>query len=364
MQVDTASGGAAGGHGREGRAWALGALGSFLLLLIVSELFCRTLLGTGALYGLVDASGTLTSVAEVKARARAFAGRQAVGLLGDSVAGVTALVQHRVPRARQRSLTAELDRRLTPRGVLPLSADGLLLPDVEGLLETLEAPPRDVILLLNFRMFARSWETEASAGSRDGLLPVAMAGPREAPSAAAAKGRLDARLYESAAGASSLFLVTQVLRARLFVPTRKDAIERGLARLLPAAEDDDLAASVLRLRIAPIYEDRDWNPASPAFSSLGRILARRRSAGRTLVALVPQNPSETAAIAPERLQSNRDLLKRTVVNALGADSAWIDLSDAMPQDAFLDHCHLTGEGNARLAGTLAAAFVQPGRAAP
>lgn len=364
MQVETASPGAAGGRGQEGRSFALGALTSLLLLLIVSELACRALLGTGALYGLVDASGTLTSVAEVKARARAFAPRKAVGLLGDSVAGVTALVQHRVPRARQRSLTAELDRRLSPRGVLPLSADGLLLPDVEGLLEALEDPPRDVVLLLNFRMFARTWETEASASSRDGLLPAAMAGRRESPSAAGAKGRLDARLYESAARASSLFLVTQVLRARLFVPTRKDAIERGLSRLLPTAEDDELAASVLRLRIAPIYEDRDWNPSSPAFSSLGRILARRRSAGRTLVALAPQNPSETAAIAPERLRSNRDLLKRTVVSALGADGAWIDLSDALPQDAFLDHCHLTGEGNVRLAEDLAAAFAGPGRAVP
>lgn len=364
MQVDTEFPGAAGGRGKEGRAFTRGALTSLLLLLVVSETSSRLLLGTGALYGLVDASGTLTSVAEVKARARAFAGRQAVGLLGDSVAGVTALVQHRVPRARQRSLTAELDRRLTPRGILPLTADGLLLPDVEGILEALEDPPRDIVLLLNFRMFAPTWETEASASSRDAFLPVAMSGRREIPAADAARGRLDARLYESAAGASSLFLVTQVLRARLFVPTRKDAIERGLARLLPAAEDDDLAASVLRLRIAPIYEDRDWNPTSPAFSSLGRILARRRSAGRTLVALVPQNPSETAAIAPERLRSNRDLLRRTVVGALGADGAWIDLSDTLPQDAFLDHCHLTGEGNARLAEALVAAFVRPGRAAP
>jgi hypothetical protein len=303
-------------------------------------------------------------VAEVKARARAFAPRGAVGLLGDSVAGVTALVQHRVPRARDLTLTAELDRRLSPRGVLPLSADGLLLPDVEGLIETLDEQPRDVVLLLNFRMFARTWESEPSASSRDAFLPAALALRRTARTANRPTNHLDSTLYESAAGASSFFLVTQVLRARLFVPTRKDAIERALARLLPAAEDDDLAASVLRLKIAPIYEDRDWNASSPAFASLGRILAWRPGGGRTLVALTPQNPSETAAIPPDRLRSNRELLKRTVEGALTPNGTYLDLADALPESAFLDHCHLTGDGNARLAETLAAAFRRPGKGAP
>ena len=364
MQGETGSAREARGSGEEGRAFALGALTSLSLLLLVAELLCRTLLGTGALYRLVDASGTLTSVAEVRARTRAFAARGAVGLLGDSVAGATALVQHRVPGAREVTLTAALDRRLSPRSVLPLSADGLLLPDVEGLLERIGEAPRDVILLLNFRMFARTWEPEASAGSRDALLPAALALRRGAGKASGSTGRLDSRLYESAAGTSSFFLVTQVLRARLFVPTRKDAIERALARLLPSAEDDDLAASVLRLKVAPIYEDRDWNAASPAFASLGRILARRRTSGRTLVALAPQNPSETAGIAPGRLRSNRELLKTAVEGALTANGAYLDLADALPEDAFLDHCHLTGEGNARLAGALAAAFDRLGKEAP
>jgi hypothetical protein len=32
---------------------------------------------------------------------------------------------------------------------------------------------------------------------------------------------------------------------------------------------------------------------------------------------------------------------------------YLDWSDAMPTPLFLDHCHLTKEGNARLAGRLA-----------
>ncbi|MFN7986380.1 MAG: hypothetical protein U0529_02845 [Thermoanaerobaculia bacterium] len=344
-------GGAAAIADREdaGRSFALGALTSLAALLLLAELVCRSLLATGGLYRLVDASGSLTSVAEARARARAFAPGDAVALLGDSVAGPTALLQHRVPGARGKTLTAELGRRLAPRGVLPLSADGMLLPDLEGLLESLDEEPRDAVLLLNFRMFAAPYESPGAAASRDAFLPRGDVALR---SARPAGDRLGSRLYESAAAASPFFLVTQVLRARAFAPSRKDVLERVLARLLPAADDDDLAASVLRLRIAPIYEDRAWNASAPAFASLSRILARRRSA-RTLVALTPQNPVETASLSPERLRSNRDLLRRAVEAGLGPAGRYLDLADALPEDAFLDHCHLTGQGNARVAEALA-----------
>jgi hypothetical protein len=108
------------------------------------------------------------------------------------------------------------------------------------------------------------------------------------------------------------------------------------------------------LRLAVLYEDRDWNAASPAFVSLRRLLSRRAAAPRgfTVVALVPQNPAETAAMSPERLAGNRALVKRVVEDAGGR---FLDLVDAFPESAFLDHCHLTGEGNARLAAQLDAA---------
>ncbi|MBL8111846.1 MAG: hypothetical protein JNK60_03095, partial [Acidobacteria bacterium] len=232
-----------------------------------------------------------------------------MGLLGDSVAGPTALLQNAVERAREQTLTAHLARRLP---VLPLSADGLLLPDLEGLYERLgEDAPANLLVLLNFRMFAASFEVPEEALSRDALLPERAADLADARRRAGKGDAMGRRLYESAARASAFFLVSQTLRARLLAPSRKDLVERGLARLLPAADDEDLTASVLRLKVAPFSEDRDWNAASPAFRSLRRLLSRRTT-GFTAVALVPQNPAETAAVSPERLARNRALVKRVV----------------------------------------------------
>ena len=60
-------GGAAAIADREdaGRSFALGALTSLAALLLLAELVCRSLLATGGLYRLVDASGSLTSVADI-----------------------------------------------------------------------------------------------------------------------------------------------------------------------------------------------------------------------------------------------------------------------------------------------------------
>ncbi len=346
----------------ERRDFARGALAAFAVLLCAAELGARLLVSSGNLPRVIDVSGSLTTLAELRSRARALRG--ATGLLGDSVAGPTALLQHPVPRARGETPAARPGTRMP---ISSLSADGLTLPDLEGLAERLgDGAPADVFVLLNFRLFAASFEPPADALSREALLPSSAedlraarrsAAPATSATAAKTGDALGRRLYESAADVSRLFLVSQALRARVLAPSRKDVVERSLARLLPAAEDEDLTASLLRLRIAPFYEDRDWNPDSPAFASLRRLLSRRANgAGATVVVLVPQNPGETASLAPSRLAGNRALVRSAAESVLGPRGRFVDLVDALPAGAFLDHCHLTGEGNARLAGELAFAM--------
>ncbi len=96
----------------------------------------------------------MTSLAEIRDRlSYAAPPDHRIYLLGDSVLGASALMEHRIPQARIQTLSRQLKQRLADAGVnaVSLGSDGLLMPDIDGLTaEFSAAPPEKVLLLLNF----------------------------------------------------------------------------------------------------------------------------------------------------------------------------------------------------------------------
>src|SRR6185369_8140463 len=152
------------------KTFLLGAFLSFFGLLALVELFLRLSVPTGFWYRHYDFSGDMTSLAELRDRLELAAPKERrVLLLGDSVLGASALIEHRLPQARTQTLTCFLTTELNSRqqSALSLGSDGLLLPDLEGLTaEAATRPPERILLLLNVRMFARDFLQGPKALSR------------------------------------------------------------------------------------------------------------------------------------------------------------------------------------------------------
>lgn len=321
---------------------------TFAALLAFTEIACRVFAATGFLYRRFDLSGALTSLAEVDDRLRiVHSDPRAVVLLGDSVLGGTALWEHREPRAREAALASGLRRELarTGRASVSLGADGLLLPDLQALAQPIaEAHPGAVLLLVNFRMLASEFQSTERATSRDFLAPARPHGSTGSPEPV-----LSRLLFTEASRHVALFRTAQLVRVLWYFPTQRDAIQRLVDPLFSPDQSDDVREAALRLKIAPIYRET-WRMDAIALRA-ARDLVRTLSVRgiRTVVALAPQNPAVVEAVGdPEAFRRNRALLRETL-----APATLHDLADRYPDDLFLDHCHLTAEGNQLLAVELA-----------
>ena len=213
-----------------------GAVTSFLSLLLISEIVLRVTVPTGFWYRHFDLSGDMTSLAEIRDRIRYSVpdGHQVL-LLGDSVLGASALMEHRIPDARemtlsnflQRSLKGETDGYVVLGNMeyaLSLGSDGLLLPDIQGLsAEFSSHPPESILLLLNFRMFSKEFAEGPKALSRQFLmadLPEDIQkrlAPDKAPSEEA---RLSDKLYTWMADQWFFFRETQMAKGLWYYPSQ------------------------------------------------------------------------------------------------------------------------------------------------
>jgi hypothetical protein len=326
---------------------------TFVLLLVATELVCRAFASSGFLYRRLDVSGALTSVPEIEDRLRSR-GPGAVVLLGDSILGGTALWEHRVEHPRARALGAALAKELAAsgRGTVGLAADGLLLPDLEPLArKAADARAGSVLLLLNFRMFAAEFQTPERAISRDFLVP-----PRAGGGEKAQEASLSRTLFDGAARDLATFRTAQLLRTLWYFPTQKDALQRLVEPFFGPEETDDVREAALRLKIAPYYKDA-WSPASPAFHALLRISLEMKRRGVPLaVALAPQNPEVVEGVGDRAtFEKNRALLAASLART---SRPLLDLSAKYPAESFLDHCHLTADGNHALAADLAHAALE------
>jgi len=341
------------------RRTAAAAALTFALLAGCAELLSRGLSSAGALYGQVSLSGVLTSLPELEDRIGWGLRGQSppVLLLGDSVLGASALSERGQPRARHRTLPAALAGQRASMGsrVVSLAADGLVPGDLEALSYVLERMvgrsnrPARVVLVVNVRMLASELDRDGQRVSRNFLLPALPPASRaELVPAPAAQGEaIGARLYAGAATVSALFRLSQQLRTLWYYPTPQDARQRLVETVFGKPPVGDVEEAALRMRVEGFYQEV-WREDAPAAHALRRLIpALRRADPRLLVVFSPQNPSYRTKGGPELAAANANLL-RTIVEG-EAPGAFVDLSAVFGEEFFLDHCHMTAEGNLRLA---------------
>jgi hypothetical protein len=331
---------------------------TFLLLLAFAELVSRGLSSAGALYGQISLSGVITSLPELEDRVRWGLRGQSppVLLLGDSVLGASAMCERGQPGARRSTLPSALaDRRAPVRSrVVSLAADGLVPGDLEAISYVLErtvsrlARPARVVLVVNVRMLASELDREGQRVSREFLLPALPPASRAELVPAAPRGEaIGTRLYGGAASASALFRLSQQLRTLWYYPTPADARQRLVEAVFGKPPAGDVEEAALRMRVEGFYQEL-WREDAPAARALRRLIpALRHADPRLLVVFSPQNPSYLEKGGPEVATANANLL-RTIVGK-GDTVSFVDLSAAFGEKLFLDHCHLTAEGNLRLA---------------
>ena len=273
-------------------------------------------------------------------------------MLGDSVLGATALWEHRVPQPKHQTIPAYLAQESASLGwsVESLGADGLLLPDLEALgREVDRAPPSRLLIVLNVRMFAPEFAEPAKALSRDFLLP-ALSGELPDPRMAGLEDSLDARLSAASARFSVLLRTARQLQPLWYFPTRRDAFRRWLEPETGAsALSADLEEAALRLKVDPYYRAR-WDSSSLPFRALGALLDGTRGRGGAVVVLTPQNPDFVGD--RDLFDLNRRVLREFIVARRDPSVLYRDFADRFPPERFLDHCHLTPEGNREYAQAL------------
>jgi len=332
---------------------------TFMLLAGCAELVSRGLSSSRALYGRISLSGVLTSLPGLEDGVRWGLRGQSppVLLLGDSVLGASAMFERGRPDARRSTVPAALaGRRASMRSrVVSLAADGLVPGDLEAIAYVLDqtvsrsARPARVVLVVNVRMLASELDRDGQRVSRDFLLPALPPSSRaELVPAATSRGEaIGTRLYGAAASASVLFRLSQQLRALWYYPTPADARQRLVEVVFGKPPTGDVEEAALRMRVEGFYQEL-WREDAPAVRALRRLIpALRHADPRLLVVFSPQNPSYMARGGPELEAANANLL-RTIVGP-GASGSFVDLSSAFGEALFLDHCHLTAEGNLRLA---------------
>jgi len=335
---------------------AAGLLAGLLICLASSELFCRWAAGAGLWYRHWDFTGDLTSLPEVQDRLHSVSGKTPrLLILGDSVLGPTALREHRASFPREQSLSSNLKNEFWRDHwtALSLGADGLLLPDVEALgLEILKDPPQKILLILNMRMFAPEFLQGSKALSRaffrEEFPPEVSASFKpEKPS------EVGALVENWSCRHWVLFRTCNLLKTLWYFPSRKDFFQSLLENLGPPP-DEDLRQASLKFKIAPYYEYRPWDADSIPFQSLDRFLRRLSKAQVPVqVILTPQNLDFLGGLLNrDGFAQNRKFLASFLGNKKDRFIRYEDWSGRYPSRYFLDHCHLTPEGNAKMASDL------------
>lgn len=348
------------------KSFLTGACLSFFGLLFLCEIALRLTVPTGFWYRHFDVSGDMTSLAELKDRIRYAAPQDhRILLLGDSVLGASALMEHRIPDARAKTLSHLLKKSLgggdshdlilgEGMDALSLGSDGLLLTDIEGMDPLfLQKPPEKILLLLNFRMFAKDFAGGPKALSRNFLMPDLPEDiqkrlvPDQAPSPEA---QLSDRLYAGLCDHWFLFRETQAAKTLWYYPSQKDFFQRQLEHVVATNEaESDIIEAALKQKVAPYYQPYLWDPQGLSLTCLKSIL--NEWAGhpiRVVVILTPQNRKYLGSYLDKTsFEKNRKTLDALMKPYARMGMIYQDWADRYPSTFFLDHCHLTPEGNQR-----------------
>ncbi|HVZ79997.1 MAG TPA: hypothetical protein VHE12_04255 [bacterium] len=342
------------------KTFFLGAAASFFGLLALAEILLRMTVPTGFWYRHFDLSGDMTSLPEIRDRIRYGAPQKdRILLLGDSVLGASALMEHRIPDARQKTLRSVLRGLLGDRPTLSLGSDGLLLTDIEGLSAEFSAtPPGEILLLLNFRMFSKEFAGGPKALSRQfllGDLPEDIQKRLASDRAPGEEARLSDALYDGLCGHWFLFRETQMAKTLWYYPSQQDFFQRQLEKVVPANEVlSEIVEASLKQKVASYYQAHTWDPKGLPFTCLRQVLDQWSAAHIPVrVVLTPQNPPFLGSYLDKpSFSKNRKALAAFMKPYLKKGITYQDWADRYPPSSFLDHCHMTPEGNRRYAGDL------------
>jgi hypothetical protein len=242
---------------------------------------------------------------------------------------------------------------------LNLGSDGLLLPDIEGLnSEIADHPPLRIILLLNFRMFSKDFAEGSKALSRNFLLadlPVDVqkrVAPDTPPSAEA---QLSDKLYAGICDDWFLFRETQMAKTLWYYPSQKDFFQRVLEKVVGKNEaQSDIIEAALKQKVAPYYQAYLWDPQALPFTCLKRVLDQWVGQHISVsVILTPQNSKYLGSYLDKpSFDKNRKALAVFMKTYTKQGITYQDWADRYPSNFFLDHCHLTPEGNQQYANDL------------
>jgi hypothetical protein len=335
---------------------------SFLGLLLAAEISLRITVPSGFWYRHFDLSGDMTSLAELRDRSRyAVPPERKVVLLGDSVLGASALCEHRLPDARSKTLARALGASLEPLGyrALNLGSDGLLLPDIQALATQVASEPRQkILLLLNFRMFAKDFGQGPTALSRRfllGSLPPDIQKRSASSGQVAEETRLGDLLYDGMAEHWFLFREAQAFKTLWYYPSQKDFFQRTLEGIVGVNEaQTDMVEAALKQKVASYYQAYDWEKTALPFTCLKDILDGWAQRGVDVtVVLTPQNPSFLGPYLDKpSFERNRRNLAAFMRPYGTKGIRYRDWSARYPAALFFDHCHLKPEGNLRYATDL------------
>jgi len=345
------------------KSFLAGACLSFFGLLLLSEILLRVTVPTGFWYRHFDFSGDMTSLAELQDRIRygAPADRRIL-LLGDSVLGASALMEHRIPEARKKTLSNLLKQDLSSSNLHPLSlgSDGLLLPDIEALNQEIrDHRPSMIFLLINFRMFSKDFAEGSKALSRSFLLSdlpediQKRLAPDKVPSPEA---QLSDRLYAGMCDGWFLFRETQMAKTLWYYPSQKDFFQRQLEHIVKKNEaQSDIIEAALKQKVAPYYQPYLWDKNALPLACLKKVLDQWTERGiPVVVVLTPQNRKYLGSYLDKpSFEKNRKTLAAFLKPYVRQGITYQDWADRYPSTSFLDHCHLTPEGNQQYANDLA-----------
>jgi len=335
----------------------LGALTSFAGLLILSEILLRSTVPSGFWYRHFEVSGDMTSLAELRDRLQyAAPSDHRVLLLGDSVLGASALMEHRLTQAREKTISYLLRKDMAATGIhaLSLGSDGLLLPDILGLTQEFSTrPPEKIILLLNFRMFSMEFAEGSKALSRNFLqadLPEDIQKRLAPDKVPTPETLLSDRLYAGMCDHWELFRETQMLKTLWYYPSQKDFFQRFLEGIVGKNEaQSDILEAALKQKVASYYQPYLWDRSALPFTCLKEILDQWTKKHIPVdVVLTPQNRKFLGGYLDKpSFEKNRRSLKAFLKIYAQRGVVYRDWADRYPPGMFLDHCHLTPEGNAR-----------------
>jgi hypothetical protein len=344
------------------KSFWLGAFSSLIGCLIVFEIFLWITIPTGFWYHYLDISGDLTSLSELQDRIRyAYPLQRPLFLLGDSVLGASALTEHRIPQACAKTLTRALTTRFNAihQTVLSLGSDGNLLTDILALDTEIHPQSEDhILLLLNFRMFAQEFADGSKGLSRYFLepdLPEDIQNRLIPDSTPSQETKLSDDLYTLMCRHWLLFRETQMVKTLWYYPSQKDFYQRLLENIVGTNDTQaDMIEAALKQKIASYYQPYVWDKKALAFTCLRKLLdSWTVNHVHVTVVLTPQNQKFLGHYLDKpSFKKNRALLVDFMKPYITQGIRYDDWADHYPSSMFLDHCHLTPEGNGKYGNDL------------